>query len=135
MFRIGSLVAASASRDFPAESASERLWRAPWLLNLACCSWTSHSLHSTRLTKSQILDDLRTWNREHQIPILYVTHHREELFALGEHVVALEDGRIVAQGSPQEVLQRPELESVAQLAGFENILDASLSPRIRSRER
>ena len=32
-------------------------------------------------TKSQILDDLRAWNREHQIPILYVTHHREELFA------------------------------------------------------
>ena len=75
-------------------------------------------------TKSQILDDLRAWNREHQIPILYVTHHREELFALGERVVALKDGRIIAQGSPHEVVHRPELESIAQLAGFENILDA-----------
>lgn len=77
------------------------------------------------LTKSQILDDLRSWNRDHQIPILYVTHHREELLALGAHVIAMEDGRIIAQGSPHEVLQRPELESVAQLAGFENIMDAS----------
>jgi molybdate transport system ATP-binding protein len=75
-------------------------------------------------TKSQILEDLRAWNREHQIPILYVTHHREELFALGERVMALKDGRIIAQGSPHDVLQRPELESIAQLAGFENILTA-----------
>jgi molybdate transport system ATP-binding protein len=76
-------------------------------------------------TKSQILDDLRAWNREHQIPILYVTHHREELFALGESVIALKDGRIIAQGSPQDVVHRPELESIAQLTGFENILEAA----------
>ncbi len=77
-------------------------------------------------TKSQILADLRAWNRDQQIPILYVTHIREEAFALGERVIALENGRIIAQGSPHEVLHRPELESVAQLAGFENILDATL---------
>ena len=77
------------------------------------------------VTKSQIVADLRAWNREQQIPILYVTHQREEVFALGERVVALEAGGIRAQGSPHEVLHRPELESVAQLAGFENILDAA----------
>jgi molybdate transport system ATP-binding protein len=77
------------------------------------------------LTKSQILADLRAWNREHQIPIVYVTHQREEVFALGEHVIALENGRVIAQGSPHEVLHRPEFESVAQLAGFENILEAT----------
>jgi len=72
-------------------------------------------------TKSQIVDDLRAWNREQQIPILYVTHQREEVFALAENVIALEAGRIVARGSPHEVLQRPQSETVAQLAGFENI--------------
>ena len=77
-------------------------------------------------TKSQIVDDLRAWNRERKIPVLYVTHHREEVFALGEHVIALEAGKIVAAGSPQEVLQRPQSETVAQLAGFENIFDCSL---------
>lgn len=77
------------------------------------------------VTKSQIVADLRAWNRDRLIPILYVTHEREEVFALGDQVVALEQGRIAAQGSPQEVLLRPELESMAQLAGFENILDAT----------
>jgi molybdate transport system ATP-binding protein len=75
--------------------------------------------------KSQILDDLRVWNREHRIPILYVTHQREEAFALGERVIALHDGRVVAQGSAYDVLQRPQSETVAQLAGFENIFDCA----------
>lgn len=77
-----------------------------------------------RPTKAQIMDDLREWNRTHQIPILYVTHSREEVFALGERVIVLEAGHIVAEGTPHEVLSAPQMETVAQLAGFENIFDA-----------
>jgi molybdate transport system ATP-binding protein len=77
------------------------------------------------VTRSQIVDDLRAWNRQQGIPILYVTHQRAEVFALGESVIVLDAGRIVARGSPHEVLHRPELETVAQLAGFENIFDCS----------
>ena len=75
-------------------------------------------------TKSKILDDLRAWNEAHGIPILYVTHSREEVFALGERVFVLEDGRIVAQGSPHEVMTAPRQETVAQLTGFENVFEA-----------
>jgi molybdate transport system ATP-binding protein len=77
-------------------------------------------------TKAHILDDLREWNREHQIPILYVTHSREEVFALGERVLVLQRGRILAQGSPHEVMGAPRQETVAQLAGFENIFDGTV---------
>jgi molybdate transport system ATP-binding protein len=77
-------------------------------------------------TKSKILDDLRCWNEAHRIPILYVTHAREEVLALGERVLVIEEGRIVAQGTPHEVLGAPLQESVAQLAGFENIFDATV---------
>jgi molybdate transport system ATP-binding protein len=75
-------------------------------------------------TKSKIIDDLRQWNQAHRIPILYVTHSREEVFALGEHVLVLDAGRIVAQGTPHEVIAAPQQETVAQLVGFENIFDA-----------
>jgi molybdate transport system ATP-binding protein len=75
-------------------------------------------------TKSGIIDDLRTWNQVHGIPILYVTHSREEVFALGERVLVLDAGRIVAQGTPHEVIEAPLQETVAQLLGFENIFDA-----------
>jgi molybdate transport system ATP-binding protein len=72
----------------------------------------------------QLIADLRRWNREHQIPILYVTHSQREVFALGERVVVLDKGKIIAQGTPQEVLRAPRQETMAQLAGFENIFDA-----------
>ena len=77
-------------------------------------------------TKSKIIDDLRSWNAAHGIPILYVTHSHDEVFALGERVLVLENGRIVAQGTPHEVMAAPRRETVAQLAGFENIFDAAV---------
>jgi molybdate transport system ATP-binding protein len=76
------------------------------------------------VTKSMIVDDLRGWNRTHGIPILYVTHSREEVFALGERVLVLDAGRVIAQGTPHEVIDAPRLETVARLVGFENIFDA-----------
>jgi len=77
-------------------------------------------------TKAKILEDLRRWNQAHRIPILYVTHSREEVLALGERVLVLEQGRIIAQGTPHQVLSAPLQETVAQLAGFENIFEATV---------
>ncbi len=74
--------------------------------------------------KAHILDDLRAWNRDHRIPILYVTHSRDEVFALGDRVLVLDEGKIVAAGTPHEVMRAPRSETVAQLAGFENLLNA-----------
>jgi molybdate transport system ATP-binding protein len=75
-------------------------------------------------TKGQIIRDLREWNHSHQIPILYVTHSRKEVFALGEHVIVIDGGRIVSRGTPPEVMMAPMQETVAQLVGFENEFDA-----------
>jgi molybdate transport system ATP-binding protein len=75
-------------------------------------------------TKSKIIDDLRAWNAAHDIPILYVTHNREEVFALGDRVLVLENGRIIADGTPHGVMGAPRRESLAQLIGFENIFHA-----------
>jgi len=78
-------------------------------------------------TKSRILDDLRAWNDLHRIPILYVTHSREEVFALAERIIVMAAGSIIAQGDPFEVLHAPRMETVAHLAGFENLFDASVT--------
>jgi len=43
----------------------------------------------------------------------------------GQELV-LDRGRIVAQGTPQEVMTAPRQETVAQLAGFENIFTATV---------
>jgi molybdate transport system ATP-binding protein len=79
-----------------------------------------------RRTKSSLVADLRHWNQHHRVPIIFVTHNGEEVFALGDEVIVLDAGRIVAQGQPHDVMRTPQLETVAQLSGFENIFDATV---------
>jgi molybdate transport system ATP-binding protein len=79
-----------------------------------------------RPTKSSLVGDLRRWNQQHRVPILFVTHNSEEVFALGDEVIVLDGGIIVAQGRPHEVMRVPRLETVANLSGFENIFNATV---------
>ncbi len=83
-------------------------------------------------TKSKILEDLRQWNASRRIPILYVTHAPEEAFALGERVVVIEAGGVIAQGMPQQVLTSPRSQTVAQIVGFENVFDATVTSAMES---
>ena len=76
--------------------------------------------------KAAIVDDLRAWNTAKGIPILYVTHSREEVDALGDRVIALENGSVVSAGVPMDVLGAPRRKKLAQAAGFENLLSATV---------
>jgi molybdate transport system ATP-binding protein len=76
--------------------------------------------------KAAIVDDLRAWNMARRIPILYVTHTREEVDALGERVIAMDRGRVITTGTPMEVLEAPRHKRLAQAAGFENLLSGTV---------
>jgi molybdate transport system ATP-binding protein len=76
--------------------------------------------------KAAIIDDLRAWNAARRIPVLYVTHTREEVDALGERVIAMDHGRVVSEGTPIEVLEAPRRKRLAQAAGFENLLSGTV---------
>jgi molybdate transport system ATP-binding protein len=80
-------------------------------------------------TQSRIIADLRQWNDAHAIPILYVTHSQREADALGARVLVLENGAIVADGTPAQVMTAPSRDSVARLVGFENLLEATIVAR------
>ncbi|MGB2627218.1 MAG: molybdenum ABC transporter ATP-binding protein [Candidatus Acidiferrum sp.] len=77
--------------------------------------------------RSAILQDLRELEAARQIPILYVTHNREELDAIGDRVIALAGGKVTGVGSARQVLDAPKSAVIAQVAGFENLLDASVT--------
>jgi molybdate transport system ATP-binding protein len=76
--------------------------------------------------KAAIVEDLRAWNAAKRIPILYVTHSREEVDVLGERVIAIDNGRVIRYGAPMEVLDTPRHKGLAQAAGFENLLNATV---------
>ena len=55
-----------------------------------------------------------------------MTHSREEVDALGERVIALDNGRVVSAGAPMDVLNAPRRKKLAQAAGFENVLSGTV---------
>lgn len=74
-------------------------------------------------TRALILNDLRNWSAARPLPILYVTHSRGEVFAAAQRVLVMRAGKIVADGTPQEILQEPRHEWTALAAGFDNVFD------------
>ncbi|MFY9821515.1 MAG: ATP-binding cassette domain-containing protein [Thermoanaerobaculia bacterium] len=77
-------------------------------------------------TKVRIIEDLLRWNHTRRIPILYVTHDHGEMLAMGDHVIVLEQGRMIADGRPLDVVAAPPRAALAQPAGFENSFDATV---------
>jgi molybdate transport system ATP-binding protein len=77
-------------------------------------------------TKSRILDELLTWVKDRPIPILYVTHDREEIFSAAQHILILENGKIIAEGAPDTTLLNPRTLQIARSAVFENIFRADV---------
>lgn len=76
-------------------------------------------------TKARIIEDLQKWNDTRRIPILYVTHDHGEVLAMGDRVIVLEQGRIVAEGLPLDVAPAPP-RALALPAAFENSFDATV---------
>lgn len=79
--------------------------------------------------RQAILQDLREWNAANGVPILYVTHNRDEVDAVGERVVTIASGRIGESGLPRVVLDAPQRLALAQAAGFENLLSGRVLER------
>jgi thiamine transport system ATP-binding protein len=61
-------------------------------------------------------------------PRLVITHEPREALLLADRVVVLERGRVVQQGSPDELRKRPQTPYVARLAGV-NLLEGTLDGR------
>jgi molybdate transport system ATP-binding protein len=68
-------------------------------------------------TRADVRRDLRRHLREFAGVNLVVTHDALEAVALADHLVVMEDGRILQSGSPAEVTARPRSRYVADLVG------------------
>jgi molybdate transport system ATP-binding protein len=59
-----------------------------------------------------------------EIPVLYITHDPDEALLIGEVVIVLDAGRVVATGAPREVLWSRAVLPLSEALGLENVLDA-----------
>jgi tungstate transport system ATP-binding protein len=82
-------------------------------------------------TRQSLTDQLDSIIRERKMAAILVTHDQSEALRLSNRIVVMQGGRIVQEGSPAVVMNRPLDEFVANFVGMETILEGVVS---RNRE-
>jgi spermidine/putrescine transport system ATP-binding protein len=75
-----------------------------------------------RALREQLSEELRRLLHRAGIPALYVTHDQEEAFTIADRLILLNHGRIVQEGTPDEVYNHPVSAWVAGFLGLSNLL-------------
>jgi spermidine/putrescine transport system ATP-binding protein len=68
--------------------------------------------------------ELKDLQRRLGMTFIYVTHSQEEALTMSDRVVLMARGRIVQEGSPRELFERPKSRFAAIFMGVENVADA-----------
>ena len=81
--------------------------------------------HSLRVA---LLEEIRQTLHQQGMPSMYVTHDREEAFAIADRLILLHGGQIVQSGSPQELFHAPANAWVAEFLDLGTVLEATRDP-------
>ncbi|GAA3165380.1 ABC transporter ATP-binding protein [Nonomuraea salmonea] len=73
----------------------------------------------------QMRAEIRRIQAETELTVVLVTHDQDEALEMSDEMVIMNEGRIVQQGSPQQVFPRPADRFVAEFLGYENFLTAA----------
>ena len=77
-----------------------------------------------RSLRERLPEELRAIFAELGLTAIYVTHDQDEALTVADRVVLLDAGRIVADGSPEQLWTRPPTAWAARFLGFRNIASA-----------
>ncbi len=76
--------------------------------------------------RCQMQLEIKRIQRKLGITFVFVTHDQEEAFAMSDRVVVMDNGRIVQEGTPQDIYENPANLYVARFVGEINILPATI---------
>ncbi|MDO8142308.1 MAG: ATP-binding cassette domain-containing protein [Candidatus Brocadiales bacterium] len=68
-------------------------------------------------TRRQLQEDLKSIVKQFHVTTLYVTHDITEVYKLADYVIVLESGRVVKQGTSEEVFLGKKLSTRIQIVG------------------
>jgi thiamine transport system ATP-binding protein len=80
-----------------------------------------------RSLRERLPEELRGIFAELGLTVIYVTHDQGEALSVADRVVLLHEGRVVADGSPEELWTRPPTAWAARFLGFRNVAPARLT--------
>jgi iron(III) transport system ATP-binding protein len=71
--------------------------------------------------RAEMRIELLKIQRDLGITTVYVTHDQEEALALSTRIAVMDGGKIVQEGSPREIYERPRSRFVAEFVGQSNL--------------
>jgi len=86
-----------------------------------------------RTTRRGLLHEVDAVRRESGIPVILVTHDFDDVVHLATHLVLLDKGRAVAQGTVADVTSDPNLDWLHGTAGLGSVLEARVASRDTAR--
>ncbi len=76
--------------------------------------------------RRELRDEVTALQGQMGITMLIVTHDLADAFALGRRIVVIDSGRVLQEGSREDVFYRPATRRVAELVGMRNVFAASV---------
>ena len=76
-----------------------------------------------RTLREHLIGEMRAIFTRLGVTALYVTHDRDEAFAVADTVAVMDRGRIIRRGTPQEIWSNPQSGFVARILGFDTQVD------------
>ena len=79
--------------------------------------------------REEMREELKRLQSALDLTMLYVTHDQAEAIVLSDRIAVMSEGRILQEGPPREIYQRPRSPFVAGFVGNSNLLDGDCRGR------
>ncbi len=76
--------------------------------------------------------ELKNLQEQVGVTFLYVTHDQEEALTLSDHIAVMNRGRLLQEGTPSQIYERPVTRFVADFIGQTNFIEGAVESADRS---
>jgi ABC-type Fe3+/spermidine/putrescine transport system ATPase subunit len=77
--------------------------------------------------RESLQTEVRAILKEIGVTSVYVTHDRDEAFAMADSIVIMDKGSVVQAGTAQDLFQAPRSELVARSLGLKNVMSGTVA--------
>jgi iron(III) transport system ATP-binding protein len=77
--------------------------------------------------RRRVREDIRALQQRLGLTVVYVTHDQEEALAVSDRIIVMKDARIVQDGTPRDLYERPADRFIADFIGSANILPVTIA--------
>ncbi len=80
--------------------------------------------------RGEMQEELKRLHRQVGLTFIYVTHDQDEALSMSDRIAVMRDGKVIQQGAPRELYDRPATTFVADFLGKSNFLRGEVESHV-----